>query len=224
MRLIDLSQPLYDESPNCPTHSIPKSERTSDHDVRGWRMEVLTMASHTGSHVDGPLHKIPGGRSISAMPPQSFAGPARIVDLRLLEPSTAIGPDRLEGPLDGLRPGEIILLCTGWGELREQNDHWLYQSPYLDPDGARRLVERGVRGVGIEHYSIGGIRDPINSQTHTVLLGAGVWIVEELRLLPEALALALPVTFLALPFHLRDHSGAFCRPVLMLDEPDAHSG
>jgi arylformamidase len=219
LRFVDLSQPLYDGAPNCPKHPVPKSVRTSDHDVSGWRMEVLTVASHTGSHVDAPLHKIAGGESITAMPLESFAGLARIVDLRPLEPNTPIGPERLKQPLNELSPGEIVLLCTGWGELRERSDLWLYQSPYLEPEGARWLVERGVRGVGIDHYSIGGIRDPINSETHTALLGAGVWIVEELRFPPEALALAPPVTFLALPVHLRDHSGAFCRPVILLDDP-----
>jgi arylformamidase len=58
-----------------------------------------------------------------------------------------------------------------------------------------------------------------------VLLGAGVWIVEELRFPREALSLAPPsITFLALPVHLHDHSGAFCRPILVLDETAARSG
>lgn len=216
MRFIDLSQPLYDGAPNCPAHPIPKSERTADHPAQGWRMEVLTVASHTGSHVDAPLHKIAGGQPISALPLETFVGPARIVDLRPLEPQTAIGPDRLEPALAALRPGEIVLLCTGWGDLRARTDLWLKRSPFLDPEGARWLVERGVRAVGIDHYSIGGSRDPVNSQTHTVLLGAGVWVAEELRFPPEALALPQPVTFMALPVHLRDHSGAFCRPLLIV--------
>lgn len=217
MRFIDLSQPLFDGAPNCPAHPVPRSQRTADHPEQGWRMEVLTVASHTGSHVDAPLHKIAGGKTISELPLEAFVGPARIVDLRPLEPETAIGPDRLEPALGAvLKPGEIVLLCTGWGDLRERNDLWLKQSPFLDPEGARWLVERQVRAVGIDHYSIGGSRDPVNSQTHTVLLGAGIWVAEELRFPPEALAVPQPVTFMALPVHLRDHSGAFCRPVLIV--------
>jgi kynurenine formamidase len=216
MRFIDLSQPLYDGAPNCPAHPIPRSERTADHPAQGWRMEVLTVASHTGSHVDAPLHKIAGGQAISDLPLETFVGPARIVDLRPLEPATAIGPEHLEGPLAALRRDEIVLLCTGWGDLRDRTELWLKESPFLSPDGARWLVEHGVRGVGIDHYSIGGSREPVNSQTHTVLLGSGVWVAEELRFPPEALALTQPVTFQALPVHLRGHSGAFCRPVLIV--------
>jgi arylformamidase len=217
MKFIDLSQPLFDNAPNCPAHPVPKSVRTSDHAERGWRMEVLTLASHTGSHLDAPLHKIAGGASISELPLESFAGPARIADLRPLEPDAPIGTERLERALRDLQRDEIVLLCTGWGELRERNELWLRHSPFLTPDGARWLVERGVRGVGIDHYSIGGSREPTNSETHTALLGAGVWIVEELRFPAEAFEQIPPALFQALPIHLRDHSGAFCRPVLIVE-------
>jgi len=67
----------------------------------------------------------------------------------------------------------------------------------------------------------GGSREPVNSETHTVLLGTGVWVIEELRFPPEALRLAPPVNFLALPIHLSNHSGAFCRPVLIVDSQPA---
>src|SRR5262249_55264812 len=217
MRLIDLSQPLYDGAPNCPVHPIPKSERTADHPGEGWRMEILTLASHTGSHLDAPLHKIAGGKSISDLPLETFVGPARTPPPGPLGPATPIGRDRLEPLLSDLRPGEIVLLCTGWGDLRERIELWLRHSPFVDPGGARWLVERGARAVGIDHYSVAGLRDPVNSETHTILLGAGLWVVEELRFPPEALALPQPVTFMALPINLRDHSGSFCRPVLIVD-------
>ncbi|MDX2039403.1 MAG: cyclase family protein [Isosphaeraceae bacterium] len=216
MKLIDLSQPLYDGAPNCPAHPAPRSLQVADHPTDGWRMEVITMASHTGSHVDAPLHKIAGGASISEMPLESFVGPARIADLRPLAPRSSIGPAELDRTLADLQPGEIALLCTGWGEIRDRTDTWLYDSPSLSPEGARWLVDRGARAVGIDHYSIGGSREPVNSDTHTILLGSGLWVVEELLFPPDALAAPRPSTFLCLPIHLRFHSGSFCRPVLML--------
>jgi arylformamidase len=215
MKLIDLSQPLDDGAPNCPAHPVPISTRTHDHDPDGWRMEVLTMASHTGSHVDAPLHKIPGGLSISDLPLETFLGPARIADLRPLRPEEPIGADHLDRTLADLLPGEIALLCTGWGDKRARTEEWLRRSPPLAPDGARRLVDRRARAVGIDHDSIGGCSEPINSETHTILLGAGLWVVEELLFPAEAFAAPRPSTFMALPVHLRGHSGSFCRPVLM---------
>ena len=211
MRLIDLSQPVYDGSPNCPVHPPVKSELLRDHPANGWRVEVLTLSNHTGSHVDAPLHKIAGGASLDDRPLETFVGPARIADLRGIGPSAPITIEVLKAKLPETLADEIVLLATGWGDRRAKTDEWLYRSPYLDPDAATWLVEQKVRGVGIDHYSIGGITDPINPRTHTVLLGAGVWIVEELRFPPEAFAVPAPFTFMCLPVNLKGHTGAFCR-------------
>jgi kynurenine formamidase len=213
MRLIDLSQPLFDAAPNCPAHPPVSFRRTADHPADGWRMEVLGMATHTGSHVDAPLHKIAGGRSIDQLPLKAFVGPARIVDLRGIGAHTAIDRAVLEPAARELRAGEILLLATGWGDKRAHSDEWLHHAPFVHPDAARWLVERGIRGIGIDHYSIGG-QGPLNEETHTVLLGAGVWIVEELRFPAEVFALAQPMKFWTLPVNFAGCSGAFCRPVI----------
>ena len=213
MRLIDLSQPLFDNAPNCPVHPPVSFRRTVDHPEHGWRLEEIAMATHTGSHVDAPLHKIAGGKTISDLPLESFVGRARIADLRQIPADTAITPALLAPKLKGVTKGDIVLLATGWGDKRAKSDEWLWHSPFLDPEGARWLVERGVRGVGIDHFSIAGTGEA-NAATHTVLLGAGVWIVEELKFPAEVFALPQPVKFWTLPMNWPGCSGAFCRPVI----------
>jgi kynurenine formamidase len=52
---------------------------------------------------------------------------------------------------------------------------------------------------------------------HTVLLGAGVWVVEELHFPAEVFALPQPVRYMGLPVNFRGHTGAFCRPVVVVD-------
>src|SRR3982751_14871 len=110
MRFIDLSQPLYDGAPNCPAHPVPKSERTADHPRDGWRMEHLTLASHTGSHLDAPLHKIAGGKSIDQLPLKTFVGPAFIFDLRDSQPDRAIDGATLSKLTDGRDLRDRIVL------------------------------------------------------------------------------------------------------------------
>ncbi len=213
MRLIDLSQPLFDQAPNCPVHPPVSFRRTADHPANGWRMEEIALATHTGSHLDAPLHKIAGDKSITDLPLEGFAGLARIADLRGLAADAAITPAMLAPKLKGVTTRDIVLLATGWGEKRAKTDEWLKHSPFLSPDGARWLLEHGVRGVGIDHYSIGG-SGPLNAETHTILLGAGVWVVEELRFPAEVFALPQPLKFWALPMNWPGCSGAFCRPVI----------
>ena len=217
MRFIDLSQPVYDGSPNCPAHPPVRSEVIKDHPVHGWRVELLTLASHTGSHVDAPVHKIASGPTLDDIPLEAWAGPAYIADFRGVGPDAHLTADLLAAKLPADLAGTIVLLATGWGDKRAKTDEWLRRSPCLSADGAEWLVGKRVRGVGIDHYSIGGGTEPTNERVHTVLLGAGVWVVEELRFPAEAFALPQPVRYLGLPVNLRGHSGAFCRPVLVVD-------
>jgi kynurenine formamidase len=217
MKLIDLSQPLFDHCPNCPVHPPVRSEIIADHPKDGWRMELLTLASHTGSHVDAPLHKLAGAPELDQVPLESFAGPAVIADFRDAKADQPFTSSMLSRKLRVELEDRIVLLATGWGYKRAKSEEWLYHSPYVSPDGAEWLVEQKIRAVGIDHYSIGGARAEQNSRTHEILLQAGLWIVEELFFPPEVFSLAQPVQFWCLPINLRGHSGAFCRPVIAIE-------
>ena len=219
LRLIDMSQPVFDAGPNCPGHPPIRSEVVIDHERGAWHMESLTMASHTGSHLDAPLHKIAGGKAIDEIPLDRFTGPAYIADLRPLEPKALITAEKLAAALPAdLPPDSIVLMATGWGDIRERSERWLYESPKLTPDGAEWLAAKQIRGLGIDHWGIGGWDVPNDEAVHTILLGREIWIVEELRFPPEVYALTPPQTFMALPIHLKGHSGAWCRPVMLRNE------
>ncbi len=216
MRLIDLSQPIVHQGPNCPVHPPIEVETIARHASDGWQMERLTVASHTGSHLDAPLHKLAGGRAIDGFPLESFAGPAVIADLRGLGADAAIGSGHLARTLPAYLKDRIVLLATGWGDRRARSEEWHFHSPFLSPEGARFLQAAGIRGVGIDHYSIGGSVEPGNAQTHEVLLSADIWILEDVRFSPEIFTVPQPFQLFALPVNLPGFSGAFCRPVAVL--------
>lgn len=217
LRLMDLSQPISDAGPNCPGHPPVRSEVVFDHPSHDWRMELLTLASHTGSHLDAPLHKLSGGTPIDALSLDGFVGNAYIADLRPLEPETRILPAHLQKALPALPPDSIVLMSTGWGDIRERTEKWLYKSPKIVPETAEWLVEQKIRGLGVDHWGIGGWDAANDAAVHTILLGAGIWIVEELKFPTEAYTLPAPQTFMALPINLQSHSGAWCRPVFLLN-------
>jgi arylformamidase len=79
MHFIDLAQPMHDACPNCPVHPPISAKIVAAHkdeSLSSWHMEHMSMASHTGSHLDAPLHKIYGGKAIDEFPLKAFAGPA----------------------------------------------------------------------------------------------------------------------------------------------------
>ena len=218
IKLIDLSQPVYDQCPHCPDDPEVSSKVIANHDKGGWRVESLTLTPHTGSHIDAPLHKCAGAPGIDAYPVDRFVGSAYIIDLRNSRPGQPFTSSMMSRSLrhqPDLKEA-IILIATGWGDRRAKTEEWERGGPFLAPDGAEWLVEQEIRGVGIDHFSIGGVQEPTNTLTHQVLLGANVWVAEDLRFPPEAFSLPQPVQFWGLPIHLKNHGGAFCRPVLVV--------
>jgi arylformamidase len=216
MRLIDLSQPVYHDSPNCPGHPPVISKDEINHETGNWKLEMLTIATHTGSHLDAPLHKIAGGRSIDQIPLDQFVGKAVIADLRDSKADRDIDAETLQRALPRDLSDKIVLIATGFGDKRAKTDEWLHHPARLVKSGAQFLVDAKARAVGIDHYSIGGSREPDNEHTHTVLLKAGVWVVEELKFPPEVFALPQPLDFWCLPINFPGHSGSFCRPVVVV--------
>ncbi len=217
MRLIDLSQPVFDNCPNCPVHPPVRVEHGATHPRDGWQLEVLTLASHTGSHVVAPLHKLSGGASLDDIPLDRFVGDAVVLDLRDSAPSRPITAALLKPAFSRPLSDVIVLLATGWGDRRSRSDEWFYRSPFLSADGAEWLTSQKIRGVGIDHYSISGAAEPNNARVHEILLGAGVWIVEDLHFPPQVFSLPQPVKFWSLPVNFKGFSGAFCRPVIVAD-------
>ncbi|HSI85785.1 MAG: cyclase family protein [Candidatus Methylacidiphilales bacterium] len=216
MRIFDLSQPLFDGCPNCPVHPPVRLPRVADHPGDGWRMEEFHMASHTGTHLDAPLHKLALGGAIDAFPLEAFVGQAHVIELKNADSDYAIkGADF--APLYNIDlHGAIVLLNTGWGHKRAATEEYLYHSPYLSAEGAQWLVDRGVKGVGIDHFSIGGMSEE-NTQTHEILLGAALWVVEDLVFREgwRSAASAQGALFQALPLLLPGFSGSPCRAVFV---------
>ena len=218
MHLIDLSQPIYDAVPNCPGHPPVRSDVRADHPETGWRLELLTLAAHTGSHLDAPFHKLAQGVTIDQVPLDSFVGEALLADLRGIEPKGSITAALLASKLPKDITGKIVLLATGWGEKRGHNETWLREAPNLMPDAAEWLVAKGAKAVCIDHWGISGSDGDNDPIVHTILLSQNVWIGEDFHFPEEVYSLSMPQTLMALPINLKGHSGAWCRPVLLIED------
>ena len=141
-------------------------------------VSLLRLGAHTGTHVDAPAHFIEGGRTISETPLNALVGRARVVrvadDVREIgaEQVTSLVPEGAERVLFKTR--NSAFWSSSRGSFRED-------FTYITPAGARALVERGVRLVGIDYLSVEKFRSE-TFETHTTLLARGVVIVEGLDL------------------------------------------
>jgi kynurenine formamidase len=170
-RVIDLTLPLQDS----PSEATDVTMTTLSHrdgavelgltpeDFPGGMAisnETITLTTHTGTHMDAPLHYGPlsAGKpalSIDQVPLEWCYGPGVRLDVRDVPAGAGITVNQLERALarvgHELRPGDIALLWTGADRLWGTREY-LSNFPGLTAEGTRFLVERGVRVIGIDAW------------------------------------------------------------------------
>ncbi len=208
MRIFDISVPISNTLHTYAGDPGVRISRVSDFE-RGDPMTVshLDMGAHTGTHVDAPLHFLPGGAGADQLDLQVLIGPALVVDLSHVEQVVTAADLRAAGIAHGT---ERLLLKTRnaalWNRPRFQEAFVA-----LSPDGADYLLDVGIRLIGIDYLSV----EPFATTDYAVhrkLLGAGVIVVEGLDL-----SAALPGRYelVCLPLKIAGADGAPARAVLI---------
>lgn len=138
-------------------------------------VSFLQFGAHTGTHVDAPAHFIEGTRKIEALSLDVLIGPARVI--RVPDDVAEIDLNFLAGcDLDRV---ERILFRTRNSNF--WNEGFRKDFTHLSPEGAEKLVDRGVKLVGIDYLSIEKFHSG-HHRTHLALLSHNVVIVEGLNL------------------------------------------
>ena len=185
-QLIDLSHVITDGMTTYPGLPAPI---VADHLTREaaeaiyapgttFQIGLITMCTNTGTYLDVPFHRFADGHDLTELALERVAAvPAVCLDRR---GQTAI--DLSANELEGMA-GHAVLVHTGhaahWG-----TDAYFVDHPYLTEDAALALVEADVACVGIDTLNI-DCTDDGERPVHTVLLRAGVPIVEHLVNLEE---------------------------------------
>jgi arylformamidase len=156
----------------------------------------IDMVANTGTYLDSPFHRFEDGSDLSQLDLASLAGldtvVARVTGL------TGRAVDReVFLPLD-VR-GKAVLVETGWSR-HWATDRYFEGHMFLTREAAEYLRDEGAVLVGIDSYNIDDTADLVRP-AHTVLLGAGIPIVEHLCNLEQLPANGF--TFTAAPVKVR---------------------
>ena len=215
-RIYDLSQPVFTNCPQYPDENPRPAHVALFYTVavQGVNKEIVTASTHTGTHCDAPYHFFDDGETIDRIPLETYVGNAVVLDLREKNPGSSIGRTDLERFADRIAVDDIVLLNTGGGHRRANTQAFLTEYVYLTGEAARWLVDRRVKGVGIDAVSMGGSNDPAKSgPPHRSLWGSGAFIVEEL-FFPEDVMDGRTRLFVAAPVKLQGCGGAWTRAAL----------
>jgi arylformamidase len=198
------------------------------HTEIGVAANTLTMAEHTGTHIDAPFHFDPAGLTIDQVDPATLLlrrykkfdltpddpQPGMLVGVEALREAAHRGQFTLD-------PGDVALIEMGWDRFwTDQGEHthdfWGTNMPGLDDQACEYLVEAGVIAVGSDTAACdNALKDGeiVSALGHTHwFLPRGIVIVEGLMGLSQVPATGL---IIALPLRIAGGSGSPVRVLLL---------
>lgn len=179
-KAIDLSRLQNDKMPADPALKLPTLEffgRVGQGDGAYWNLETISYCPHTGTHMDAPFHVNSDWGAIETMDPTQLIGPAVVLNVQIPQAAYTITADDLKkaAKANPINEGDAVLIHTGH-EMLWPDVKYIQAYPILSKDAAEYLVAEKARFIGFETIS----PDGPNTDTHQILLGAGVGIVENL--------------------------------------------
>lgn len=200
---LDITRPLYPGMPVWPgDHPVEDTPTSRIADGQNANVSCWTLSSHTGTHVDPPLHFEPDGTAVHEMDLGVLCGICRVLDL-----SNVHGHITAEQLKYGEGATRLLLKTRN-----SASDPAIFHEDFtaLTRGAAEWLAGNHVRLIGVDGPSV----EPFQSEdyaVHHTLLRAGIIIVEGLMLRDVA---AGDYELVCAPLPWRGGDGSPCRALL----------
>ena len=200
VKIIDITRQLTEGILIYPG-DVPPVFRQEEHEH--YLITGLHLSTHTGTHIDAPVHYLKTGDTIDTIPLSHVMGRCRVLDVT--RAGTSITSDYLKGRLDGI---DRLLLKTSFSNTDRFEENY----PSLTADAARLITGCGMKCVGIDSPSIESYE--CDGTVHRELLSRGCIIIELLDLSKVEEG---DYTLVALPLRFTGLDGSPARVVLLDD-------
>jgi len=198
VQILDVTRPLSADAVVYPGDQTPRF-RQSDHGR--YLISDLSMSSHSGTHIDAPVHYLKCGDTIDTVPLAHLIGRCRVLDVS--DAGSTITAGDLKGRISNT---ERVLFKTTFSGM----NYFIEDYPSLTIDAARLITKSGIRCVGIDSPSIEMFA--CDGNVHRELLGHGCIVIE---LLDLSCAAEGDYEMVALPLRLQGLDGSPARVILM---------
>lgn len=183
-RVIDLSHPIRAglvtypglPAPTITPHLTREDSRATYAPGTEFAMDVITMIGNTGTYLDSPFHRYAAGPDLAGLDLSTLVG----LRAEVFHLTDAEGRGiRAETLADRDVRGAAVLLHTGWDRLFGTPEYGR-GAPFLTGEGAQWLIDAGAVLVGIDSVNIDDTESGGERPAHSLLLAAGVHVVEHL--------------------------------------------
>lgn len=216
MKIIDLSCTYKSGqiAGNPERHPVVALNRMGKIEDVGFNTSSILLGSHTGTHIDAPLHFFADGTPIDKMDLNLCCGPVTVVDFRQFEPGSRVEPK----DVSGLKVSSRMLFVFGWDRYYDSPQ---YQKdwPCFSLEAVQFLYDKGMRLMVMDTISpdCAAKGSPKDFQIHKTFFPKGVTFIE-LIVNTRAIDFSIDYQLFALPLKLQGLDGSPCRVILTADE------
>ncbi|MCX6383714.1 MAG: cyclase family protein [Actinobacteria bacterium] len=196
---------ISNELPTYPGDPVVSITPKNTISVQGYNVLNICMGTHSGTHIDAPLHLIDKSDSADEIFPEKFLGMASFIEILKNE-------NELITPVDlkkfDIKEGDILIVRTGWEE-NKYKDGYFTNFPYFSADCADYIILKKVKALGADIPSVDGPGQ--NAGFHKKILAEGIPIIEALVNLKQVTGKRM--MFSALPLKIKNSDGSPIRAV-----------
>lgn len=181
----------------------------------GWNAKTLHLYSHSGSHMDAPVHFEVNEQTIDTIAVSRFIGKAWLVDMGEVESRHLISVADLGDVAAKVSSGDSLLLKTGWSNYFGKSK-FRDELPRISKELALWCGEKKINMLGVEPPSVADVNNMAEvTEIHEILMRNDVIIIEGLVNLEQITSEF--VKLIALPLKVKDGDGAPARVIAMED-------
>lgn len=147
MNIIDVSMEISEDMIYYPGGVQPEVEHYRQIPEDSVNASEISISTHTGTHVDAPLHVKQDGESVEELDLENFYGKAQVLDLTGCDENVD-REDLEKSAIDR----DIVLLKTG--NSRKNYKEFREDFTYLTLEAVEYLIKQDVKTVGIDYLSL----------------------------------------------------------------------
>ena len=158
MKVIDLTHTIRPDMPVYPGTETPKFLPANSYEKDGFKETLLTMFTHTGTHMDPPAHLFAGRTTLDRFPPEQFIGRALVIDCGELAEGESITMDHLRRYGDKVEKADFLLFRLGW-DKKWGTDAYFGDYPCIDSEVLAHIKAGNYKGIGFDVIGLDPIAD-----------------------------------------------------------------
>lgn len=215
MKVIDLTHTIMEDMPVYPGTEPPKLTPANTIEADGFCETLLSMYSHTGTHMDAPAHLLRGHTTLETFPAEQFCGKGLVIDCSNFGEGDRIGIELIMDRQSLANQADFLLFRTDWSRFWGESEYF-GNYPVITPDVADYLIQSKKKGVGLDVIGIDPISDADLTLHKQLFTQMDIVIIENLTNLDQVGEGLFD--FFALPLKYQNADGAPVRAIAVLKD------